>query len=336
MLSHRTPTLAALLAVSTLALACGSKQPSMDIKASLSGPYLGQQPPGAEAELFAPGLVCTGLYERDAAFTADGTEFYYTAILGTRATIVRVRQVDGVWGEPEVAPFSGAYSDYEPFISPDGSTFLFISHRPLEPGGEIQDNSDVWVMDRVGDEWSEPRNLGEPISSAAKEYFPAVTADGTLYFTRRAEDGEKLMRSELVDGVYQEPEPLPREVNGQRAQFNGFVAPDESYLIFGTLTPESGGTDYFISFRREDGSWTPAMNMGDTVNSPAGEWAPYVTRDGRYMFFHSTRGSIPTHSDPPLGYADLARMAGEPRNGQGDIYWVDASFIEELRRTALT
>jgi hypothetical protein len=36
----------------------------------LTGPYLGQKPPGMKPEIFAPGIVSTGMYERDMAVTA--------------------------------------------------------------------------------------------------------------------------------------------------------------------------------------------------------------------------------------------------------------------------
>ena len=35
--------------------------------AELRGPYLGQEPPGLEPQIFAPGIVSTGLATRDVA-----------------------------------------------------------------------------------------------------------------------------------------------------------------------------------------------------------------------------------------------------------------------------
>ena len=111
------------------------------------------------------------------------------------------------------------------------------------------------------------------------------------------------------------------------------MAPDESYLIFGSLPREGGlgGVDYLISFRNPDGTWTRAVNMGAAVNSPAGEWSASLSPDGRYLFFQSTRNTVPARSAAPLRYAGLQRMQGEPGNGQSDIYWIDAAFIENLR-----
>ncbi len=44
-----------------------------------------------------------------------------------------------------------------------------------------------------------------------------------------------------------------------------------------------------------------------------------MTPDGKYLFFNSTK-KIP------------GAAASAPGNGDGDVYWVDAKIIEELRR----
>ena len=89
-------------------------------------------------------------------------------------------------------------------------------------------------MDREGDRWGEPRNLGAPVNTDQAEYFPAVTDDGTLYFTR-ADAGGRLHRDlPLPAGGragYQEPELLPVEVNCGTNRFNATISPDESRLI---------------------------------------------------------------------------------------------------------
>ncbi len=200
----------------------------------LRGPYLGQEPPGLEPRLFAPGVVSTGLATRDVAMTPDGSELYFSVTAGGSSVIMVTRQVDGRWTEPQVAPFSGRFLDIEPAISPDGRRFFFLSTRPQahqEPreGWVYQD---IWVMDRQGDGWSEPANLGPPVNTEAPEYFPSVTADGSLYFTRERADGvSSTYRSRLVDGAYAEPELMPPQLNCGTNRANVWVAPDESFAI---------------------------------------------------------------------------------------------------------
>ena len=48
----------------------------------LEGPYLGQEPPGMQPKVFAPGFISRQKTEFNAAFSPDGTEFYYSVAQG--------------------------------------------------------------------------------------------------------------------------------------------------------------------------------------------------------------------------------------------------------------
>jgi len=303
----------------------------------LEGPYLGQPLPGTQPELFAPGLITGRVFTRDVAMTPDGNELFFGAILGRYAvtTICSTRMLDGHWTPPEVAPFATdpRVMNIEPALSPDGSRLMFLSNRP-GPHGES--NQDIWVVDRVADGWSEPYNLGPPVNSEAAEFFPSLTRNGTLYFTRTNADRDTaIYRSRLVAGVYTEPERLPSEVNGGRMHYNAFIAPDESFLIL-TITGREdclGGEDYYVSFRTQDDDWSGPFTLGEPVNTAGpGEHSPYVSHDGQVLFFMSTRLPIREGAPPSdLTWKSLMTAAEETANGAAQIYWIDAGFIESLR-----
>jgi hypothetical protein len=303
------------------------------------GPYLGLPSPGATPQVFAPGFICDGIATRDVAMTPDGNEIYVSKYLGryTYTAIFVTRQVNGVWTEPEVAPFSGGtgWIDVEPCISPDGTKFFFLSTRPDAAKGTPAGNQDIWVMDRVGDGWGEPYNLGGPVNTEAGEFYPSLTRDGTLYFTRTVGQDTSIWRARLVGGTYAEPEKLPAEVNGGRVQYNAFVAPDESYIITCIFGREDslGGTDYYISYRDAADHWVGPINLGAPINTPGNEeFAPYVSRDGTYFFFMASR-ILPAEELPGgrLSRAAFTGMHTGPINGNSAIWWVEASFIEALK-----
>ncbi len=308
----------------------------------LTGDYLGQELPGLTPKLFAPGIVSTGLSERDMAITPDGNEIYYSGVVGANhnfSAILVVKRVEGRWSKPEVAPFSGHFMDLEPAISPDGQRFFFLSNRPLPGAEEPLGGEDIWVMERTAEGWGAPSNLGPPVNSAAPEFFPSVTRDGTLYFTRRGEGrSETIFRSRLVDGAYSEPEELGPEVNSGQTQFNAFIAPDESYLLVCVWGRDDslGGVDYYVVFRSADDVWSEPINLGEGINMAEGtEWSPYVSPDGRYFFFMSSRATIQEgHSPERLDYEDMQRLHALPMNGNSDIWWVDAEVIARLRPEA--
>jgi hypothetical protein len=155
-----------------------------------------------------------------------------------------------------------------------------------------------------------------------------------MYFTR--EEGERkqsIYRSKLVDGKYQEAERLPTEVNASEMQYNSLIAPDESYLILCTRLKENaiGRTDYCISFRTDDDNWTPIINMGSTVNFPGcTASAPSLSKDGKYFFFSSNKRKENNKGKYKL--SELKENALSAQNGSFDIYWVEAKFIEDLKK----
>jgi hypothetical protein len=255
------------------------------------------------------------------------------------ATIAVTREVDGVWTDPEIAPFATdpRYLHIEPAISQDGRRFFFVSNRPLEGDGPALEHQDIWVMDREGETWNEPYNLGPPINTELGEFFPSTTENGTLYFTRedRAKREDLIVRSRLIDGLYTEPEVLPAEVNSGTAQYNAFVDPQERYVIVPTVGREDsvGRTDYYISFRNDDDTWTGPINLGEAVNSPGNlEYSPYVSRDGKYLFFMAARQpSFGDESGGELTFRGMLDASQMPGRSNPTIWWMDAGFLEGLR-----
>jgi hypothetical protein len=311
---------------------------------ALAGPYLGQPPPGAVPELFAPGLVCTGMSERDVAIAPDGREIYFGVMSGKVNTIMVTRLESGHWTEPAVASFAAdlRYFHFEPCLSADGKRMLFLTTRPTvgeetKPGWA---NQNIFAADRSEDgSWGEPYDLGAPVNTTGSEFFPSLTRDGTLYYTCGApRSGQlKIVRSRFVGGRYQAPDTLPAVVNGKGVPYNAFIAPDESYLIAcvdgRTDGAEPGRPQYFIFFRDVSDRWSEGVCLGKDVSPVGGNaGSAYVSPDGKYLFFGSTRPrEIASTPQIPPTLRSLRDANGRAQNGNSDIYWMGASFIDRLR-----
>ncbi len=317
---------------------CSHRQPQTPF-ADLSGPYLGQTPPSDTAELFAPGILSNAFNNRDMAISPDGSEIYTSVVTGgfAHSKIIVYKNKDGFWQPPEIASFCGGpeTNELEPAFSYDGSTLFFISNRTDSINGKTGDHWDIWAADRTYDGWGEPYNLGGPVNSDHHEFFPSLTKDGTLYFTRRQADSrdEFIYRSRKINGSYMIPERLPDQVNCGQARYNAFVARDESYIIVPVFgMPDSyGGTDYYITFRNKEDQWSRPVNLGAEINSSAGqEWSPYITHDEKYFFFMSMKLK-PLALDGEFVYQTLLDYHNNYENGLPDMYWIEASFIKALR-----
>ena len=174
-------------------------------------------------QLFAGNAISTADDESHPAFTPDGKTLYFLKNDPSfnHWTIVVSHEQNGKWSTPEVAPFSGQFSDADPFITLDGQRFFFISTRPVN--GKPKEDTDIWMMRGEGaaagikasGSWSAPQHLAA-VNSDANEWFPTVSKNGNLYFGSERPGGKgkcDLYVSRLVDGKYQTPENLGEPIN---------------------------------------------------------------------------------------------------------------------------
>lgn len=311
----------------------GSKAPESQ---KLSGSYLGQEPPGLFPEIFAPGIISTGMEELNLVFSPGGRELIVSVSYGSmRWALVGMKEQDGIWSEPEVLPFSGLYSDVDACISPDGTRVWFSSNRPLNNIGKPKEDFDIWYVDKTKEGWSKPLNPGPSINSKANEFFPCIVSSGAIYFQSRRESGPgsaDIFRCEFKDGKFAEAIPLPSPINNDGFQGDTYVSPDESYAIIST-TPDGkrGWSDLFVSFKDEHGQWSQLINMGTEVNSALSENTPFISFDGKYLFYKSRKRNDLELGQKNLNYHDLQKTFNQPGNGNADIYWVDAQIIKNLK-----
>ena len=286
------------------------------------------EPPG-EPALFAEGVVSTGEFESHPAFTPDGHTLYFVRSTPTFTDwkIYVTQESDGRWSTPKVAPFSGKYRDADPFVTPDGKRLYFISDRPVD--GTPKEDMDIWVMARTeSGEWGEPQNLGAPVNSKGSEWLPRPASSGTLYFGSDRPGGlgaTDLYRARSAGGKFEGPENLGPAINGPAEEYEGCIAPDESFLVFMAAgrPDDAGGGDLYISYRK-DGEWAAAKHFGPAINRRGLEISPYLSFDGKSFFFSSQRRA-----------AD--QKPGEPRpdraqNGLGDIYRMELGALLELAK----
>jgi len=269
----------------------------------LKGPYLGRKLPGDTPEIFAPGIISTRNIEFKIAISPDGDEIYFTRQQGRLRTILFTeRTVDG-WSCPRPVSFSGKYMDEYPTLSPDGRKLFFQSTRPIPAGLNTSDfrrGFRFWVSTRSGEDWGEPEILDARVNIGI--CITTVSSEGSIYFFRSSPP--KIMMSKWSKGEYSEPVQLSPIINDDKYGATApCLSPDNDYIIFASGRPSFGKSDLWISFKTFEGSWNEPKNLGSSINTEFSESAPVLSPEGKYLFYTS----------------------------QGNIYWVDAKIIEELR-----
>ena len=100
----------------------------------------------------------------------------------------------------------------------------------------------------------------------------------------------------------------------------------------------AGGTapdrDLYISFRRADGTWEAARNLGPPVNTDRTEFCPVVSLDGRYLYLTSDRSFADKPLEAALSTREWNARLDGPGNGPGDSWRVPMwAVFEALGRT---
>ncbi len=291
----------------------------------------------AAPRLLSPGVISTGDIEFGPALSPDGKTLYFCkgSPGNKRAMWILVSRLEnGAWTMPELAPFSGRYTDIDPAFSPDGTQLFFASNRPTE-GTEPRKDFDLWVVDRTKAGWSDPRNLGPNVNGPGSETTSSVTADGTLYIgaTGRggaARPGRRLYRSRLADGEYGAPEPLPAPIDAGEEESNQYVSPDGRFMIF--LSKRGNAEPALYVSYSEGRGWTMPESIGTGLNAEYSPYTPLISPDGKTFYFTSVKGAFDRLPVAPMSYTRFLEVIRAPGNGLGDIYTVPTETLS-LRPT---
>jgi len=308
----------------------------------LKGPYLGQNPPGLCAEMFAPEIISTGLHD-DAgpAFNRSGTEIFFRIAGKPYGIIGNMKEIDGKWTKPDLAAFSGRYPDGFTVFSHDGKRVFFGSRRPESDIGAPPETNDIWAVDVTENGYGTPYKLGPPINTPdADEYLTSIAANGNLYFNKRVNINGKptfeTYMSEYIDCNYTTPQKVDLPLDPNFMSFGGSVDPDERYMIVFVRGKDNGfgSDDLYVSFHLEDGSWGELINLGSEVNSPSSDGWNCITQDGKYLFFVSWRYDGESYSETMPTYDEIiAKKKGHTYGWGADIYWVSTEVVERLKST---
>jgi outer membrane protein OmpA-like peptidoglycan-associated protein len=93
-----------------------------------------------------------------------------------------------------------------------------------------------------------------------------------------------------VNGVWRKAVPIDalNTANNQGAEC---ISADGNYLFFtGCSWPDGyGDCDLYYSYRKNDGTWSKPVNMGEPINTPGWESQPSISPDGKDLYFTSHR-----------------------------------------------
>ncbi len=262
--------------------------------------------------------------EFDPSISANGLELYFQSgrpggqgdsdlYVVTRAT------TKDDWGQAaNLGPVvNSAAGESGPCLSTDGLTLFFNSNRQGGSGA-----TDLYITTRKSpaDPWAPPVNLGSVINSEFQELNPSISADGlTLFFSELEYDGAAvrpggcgqcdiwLATRGCPCGPWGPPVNLGPAVNSPSVDGGPGLSRDGRMLFFNSNRNGGAGFwDIWLCTRKttQDG-WSPAVNLGAPLNSPAWDGNAELSADGRTLYFASGR-------DGSSGFSDLWEVSITP------------------------
>ncbi|MCF8298805.1 MAG: hypothetical protein K9J13_14750, partial [Saprospiraceae bacterium] len=229
------------------------------------GEFLGETPPDTVAEIFAPGIVSTFNDEGNSVFSASGDEFYFTLrTSGAFFKVMQMRKENNIWSKPERAWFSDEESKNSDItMSQDGKKILFVSDRPTFEFDSINDYN-IWEMNLIDSVWDKPKPL--EINNNSNYMYPTIAKNGNIYFFsdfNSMSSGLDIFLSEYKNGKYEKPKALKEPINTIYHDFDPYISPDESFLIFSSTRYKKVGTgDLYITYNLGNGKWSDAIKLG--------------------------------------------------------------------------
>jgi outer membrane protein OmpA-like peptidoglycan-associated protein len=185
-------------------------------------------------------------------------------------------------------PVSTNSKDFYPAVSENESVIVYNSAQKFYDA--------VFFSKKVNNKWSTPINITPEIQSDGNQYVSSLSPDGTDLFLRIEDNYEAdLFVSKYENGIWTKSKSVGKTINSKFFEGNGSVSHDGKVFYFSSNRPGGKGTlDLYKSELQADGTWGTPVNLGDSINTEFNEDAPFVTSDGKKLFFvsqgHKTMG----------------------------------------------
>jgi len=211
----------------------------------------------------------------------------------------------------DLGPLINSHDDeLGPIIASDGKTLYFARQNVAENTGGTDDDEDVWVSNYLNERWTLAHNMGRQVNTIGADNLVSVSADNNSLVFAKA---NKLFVKHRTATGWSEPETLSLNFENQSEYFVASVTADNKAIVFSAKLKNNlyydekrSEGDLYVSLKEKDNTWSTPTNLGQVINTPGNETSPYLSSDGRTLYFA-------TDGRPGLGNQDIffARRVGD-------------------------
>ncbi|MCS6822340.1 MAG: OmpA family protein [Microscillaceae bacterium] len=187
-----------------------------------------------------------------------------------------------------------AYDEYVPLVNEKGDLMIYTARRPETKGGnvDLKDGrffEDVYISKKTGDSWGPgtPYRYNKRFHDAAA----AISPDGKIIILYRDNPRTKgdLYESDFDEkkGEFGKARKMNKNINTKYQETSACFTEDGKTMYFTSSRPGGlGGLDIYVT-KKEGNSWGPAKNIGAPVNTEYDEESPFITYNGKALYFSS-------------------------------------------------
>jgi len=191
--------------------------------------------------------------------------------------------------------------EFAPILSPNNQKSLYFASNAIQnPKSVINDlgiretvgerHTDIYVVQLRDGEWKGTATMNELYNGPYHDAVGAFSSDGsTMYVSKGDRPNGGLYYvynySKIQSDDFElEKYPLP----ASGGSMHGIQLFNDTIMLFTADLPGGyGGYDLYYSVMTSEGQWSPPVNMGNTINTEYNEKAPFLTKNGKTLFFSS-------------------------------------------------
>ncbi len=188
------------------------------------------------------------------------------------------------------------FDEYINGVTADEERLYFTRWDLIGSGSSNQNrnfNEEFYQCLKKDSLWLKALNLGPPINSQGNEGALSISPDGNYLFFAACNRDDGYGSCDIYLSVrngngWSEPVNLGETVNSPQWDSQPSFSSDGKTLYFASKRPGGkGSSDIWKTELQPNGGWSLPVNLGDSVNTPAEEMAPFIHPDDQTLYFSS-------------------------------------------------
>jgi Tol biopolymer transport system component len=168
-----------------------------------------------------------------------------------------------------------------PVVDKEERTLIYLSELKLYDA--------IMMCRKENGVWGEPENISPQVASDGDCEPTSLSSDGTvLYLVKKTKNNNDIYMSKLVDGKWTAMVALNKNINSSKNESAASISTDGKTLYFSSDRRGSfGKLDIYKSELQAYGDWGTAINLGENINTDGNDTNPFISDDGKVIFFSS-------------------------------------------------